>query len=83
MDITWCSEQLSAALRMDLRMDPIRVSVPGPAASGIVKGGGKSAPSVDGLGREPLLCVDGVMVGIDMQIAGCAHARVWHEAACA
>ena len=67
--IAWCSEQLSSALRMDLRVDPIRVSVPGPAEGGILKGAEGSAPSVDGLGREPLLCVDEVTVGINLQVA--------------
>ena len=81
--ITWCSEQLSAALRMDLCVDPIRVSVPGPAAGGIVKGGGISAPSVDGGRVEPLLCVDGVTVEVNLQLAGCAHACMWRGAACA
>lgn len=83
MNMTWRSEQLSAALRMDLRVDPIRVSVPGPAAGSIVKSGRESAPSVDGGRGEPLLCVDGVTVGINLQIAGCAHVRMWHRGACA
>ena len=83
VDMTWCSEQLSAALRMDLRVDRIRVSVPGPAAGSIVKSGRESAPSVDGGRGDPLLCVDEVTVGISLQIVGCAHARVWHRGACA
>ena len=72
MDLAWCSAQLSTTLRMDLRIDPMRVFVPGPATGSVVKDGGEIA---NGCRRQPLLCVAQVTVGVDLQIAGCAHAR--------
>lgn len=77
-ELLWHSAQLFSQLRLDLRVDPVRVSLPvaAPASAGGV-GGGRSDRFEAGELREPLLAVDEVTVGVDLRIARCAGSHAF------